>query len=265
MCFPATYAVPPTAAARNNGRRRNIVNLLSPELHVIRQAEAEGDHQLGRGRDQLRPADLRRDGDQYADQVLRGGPGLQRVGHLPEVGGRRGVECYEGGHLDQGKAARVKAALGLPVGSYVQACREDIGIPMRQGVQHLPGVRGDIRLDGHGHGRGPFVNRRGWDCRAASLNQPWRLLARPASPAADGERAATRQADAAGADGVDGSDGSDGSDGAGGLPISSIIPRSSSRMTTSRITTSPVEWPQKTKIRAMSATAPMRRPLRCWY
>ena len=51
--FPTMYAPPPTTAARISGRRRlNITYLLrSPGrtgvLHVIRQVEAEGDHELG--------------------------------------------------------------------------------------------------------------------------------------------------------------------------------------------------------------------------
>ena len=122
-CFPAMYAPPPTTAARSSGRLllNIIASLLGRGLHVIGEGKAESYHELRRGRDDPGPADLRGDGDQHADDVLRRGPGVQRVGHLPDVRGRRGVERDERGQLDQGVAARVQTAPRLPFGPQFQA------------------------------------------------------------------------------------------------------------------------------------------------
>ena len=51
--------------------------------------------------------------------------------------------------------------------------------------------------------------------------------------------------------------------GAGGLPISSMRPRTTSSRMAIATTTAAVGWPQKTKISAASATAPMRSTVRC--
>src|SRR6476469_3610239 len=66
--FPAMYAPPPTAAARSNGRLRLIITAssFSPYLHAVGQGEAQREHELGRSRNHLRPADLRGDRDQHA-------------------------------------------------------------------------------------------------------------------------------------------------------------------------------------------------------
>src|SRR6516164_940192 len=123
------YAPPPTTAARINGRRLNIATSCGQQpgrlLHVIRQAEAESDHELGRRRDEPGPADLRRDGDQYTNNILWGRPRCQRVTDLPDVGGRRRVERDQCGELDQGVGTRVEAAPGLPFRPDLQAGREE--------------------------------------------------------------------------------------------------------------------------------------------
>src|SRR5260370_35990569 len=115
MLLPAAYAPPRATAAPINGRvRMNIIasSLAEPPdpvLHAVRQGQAEGNHELWCGRDCLRPADLRRDGTQDADEVFRRGPGIERIAHLPEISGRRRGERDERGDFDEAAATRIQA------------------------------------------------------------------------------------------------------------------------------------------------------------
>src|SRR5215813_5208927 len=72
------------------------------------QGKAEGNHKLRRGGDDPRPADLRRDGLQYAEEILGRAARPQRVGHLPEVRGRGRVERDQGCDLDERVRATVQ-------------------------------------------------------------------------------------------------------------------------------------------------------------
>src|ERR1022692_1953085 len=126
-------------------------------LLPFRQGQAEGDHELRCCRHDLGPADLRRDGVQHAQQVGRGGPGIQRVSHLPEIRGRRRVEGDEDGDLDEGEATRVQAALYLPVFAHFQAGQQKLRVADSKAAQHFPGGVVDVSFDGHIHDRNPSV------------------------------------------------------------------------------------------------------------
>src|SRR5690349_12428841 len=143
-CLPTAYAVPPTAAARSNGRRRLIMTcllrslcwsgpgLLDRAVHVGGQGEAEGNHDFRRGGDRSRPADLWRDRDEHAEDVLRRATGRHGVGYLPQVGGRWRVECDQGGDLGKRVGAAIQAGGGLPVGPGLQAREQEFRVAHRQ-------------------------------------------------------------------------------------------------------------------------------------
>src|SRR5690349_9725633 len=224
-------------AATDHGRAQQRTSppehhclLVIVALQAVGQGEAQGEHELGRRRHQLRPPDLRGDRDQDAHEVFRGCPFRQRVADLPEVRGGRGIERDQRGQLDQRIATAVETALALPVRPRFQALGQQVRVAQGQRAQHFPGVVVDLYLGWRGHGQSfrelawPGVGR-------ADPVQVW--------PALSGSAA--------------------------GRPISSISPRTTSSRTASRMTTSPVGWPQKTKMRANRATAPIRRPRRCAY
>src|SRR5690348_6718691 len=95
--LPTAYAVPPTAAARSNGRRlimmcllTGLCRFLGPRLlsagvpvHPSGQGEPEGHHDLRCGGDRPRPADLRRNRDQRAEDVLCRAAGRDGITDLP--------------------------------------------------------------------------------------------------------------------------------------------------------------------------------------
>src|SRR5215470_9726575 len=141
MCRPAAYAPPPTTAARSNGRRRLIMTCLLRRctgldglfpgyfpVYPLGQGKAESHHEFRRGGDGPRPADLRRDRLQHAEQVRRRAAGPERVGHLPQIGGRRRVERDQGGDLDERESARVQAARLLPFGPGLQARQQQVRV-----------------------------------------------------------------------------------------------------------------------------------------
>src|ERR1039457_1755025 len=160
-------------------------------LLPFRQGQAEGDHELRCCRHDLGAADLRRDGVQHAQQVCRRGPGIQRVSHLPEIRGRRRVECDENGDLDEGEATRVQAALHLPLLAHLQAFQQKLRVAESKACQRFPGGVVDVSLGGHIHDRIPSVAPQGGSYMGGPHlgGPPESLLRLPecrASPAADG-------------------------------------------------------------------------------
>src|SRR5690349_17922772 len=142
-----------------------------PRLYVVGKGQAESHHELRRGRDDPGPADLRGHGDQHADEVRRRGPGVQRVGHLPDIRGGRSVECDERGQLDQGGAAWVQTAPRLPLGPQFQAGGQEVVVAPGQATQILLGRLVDVYLGWRGHGQNPFgSNTDGQAHRTAKWN-----------------------------------------------------------------------------------------------
>ena len=71
------------AAAGGGGPRRAVRS--ASAIHLIRKFEAERDHDLRRGGEHPRQADLRRDRRQHADDVPRRYAGVQGGRYLPQV------------------------------------------------------------------------------------------------------------------------------------------------------------------------------------
>src|SRR5690242_4970158 len=123
------------------------------------QGEAQGEHELGCGRHQLRPADLRGDSDQHTQQVLWGGTFGQRVADLPDVGGWRGIQGDQRGKLDQRIATAVETASGPPVSPYLQARGQEVRIALGQGPEQTLGLLADLYLSVGWRSHSPFLSR----------------------------------------------------------------------------------------------------------
>src|SRR6185436_5992469 len=111
--------------------------------------------------------------------IRRRGPCLQRVGYLPDIRGRRGVERDERGQFDQGVAAWVQAAPRLPFGPQFQARSQKVVVAPGQATQRLLGGVVDFYLGWRGHGQGPFGRNADG---SRTMSPPWRLLRGIASP-----------------------------------------------------------------------------------
>src|SRR5580700_1717055 len=161
-------------------------------LYAVRQCQAQSHHELWRGRHCPRAADLRRNGEQDADEVLRGSADLQRVTYLPHVRGRRSVQRHQGGDLDQGEATRIQAAPGLELGPQRQALAQELGGAEGQFGQRGPRSVVDLGLGYHVHDQVLSVALTSGAEEDGTVSQRSPALARDASPAADGTAMSAR-------------------------------------------------------------------------